>query len=750
MRILSSFLFFFFITFHSLNVLAQKTLIPMPQNIKLAASGKLDLKSPWQIGNLKNNPEAQYLSNQLEDMLKGITKTGKKTKVTFSSIKPKEGFHEYYLLDINTKGIHISSSSGRSALYAVQTLLQLVKEYKEVGAIPYMQIEDYAKFAYRGMHLDVCRHFFTKEEIKNYLDYLSWYKINKFHWHLTDDQGWRIEIKSHPKLTEIGAYRKVKPGQYYPAERLKNGLYGGYYTQEDIKEVVAYAQKLHIDVIPEIEMPGHAQAALAAYPELSCTGGPFEVGTEWGVMEDIFCPKEETFSLLEDVIDEVITLFPYGYIHIGGDEAPKTRWKACAHCQALIKQLGLKDEHELQSYFITRMEKYINSKGKKIIGWDEILEGGLAPNATVMSWRGEEGAVHAAKQGHDAIMTPVGNMYFDYYQGNPESEPLAFGAELKLDKVYSFNPIPAGLTSAEARHILGPQANMWAEHIQSFQHVQYMLFPRLFALSEVGWGTSKSTKYDDFEQRVITHMKYLDEKGINYGKAIFELQSDIEDKDGQLYFKIFSKREGGEIRYTTDGTIPTSSSTVYSQPIALNKSMHVQSGFFKEGKLVGTILSLPFQISKSTGVKISLANPPSPQYSDMGEKSLVNGIFGSPSYFRKKWLGFEGVDLEATFDFGKEETISLIKFNTLDSKGDWIHAAVAVRIYTSGNNKDFHLLKDLKKEEIDAVQGRIEISLPNVMTQYIKVVAECQKNIPAGYTGAGYKGWLFVDEIAIY
>lgn len=400
-------------------------------------------------------------------------------------------------MSVDDTGILVSASSEHGLFYGIQSLLQLLEENRTAKKLPYLQISDYPKFAYRGMHLDVCRHFFSVEEVKHFLDYIATYKINKFHWHLTDDQGWRIEIKSHPKLTEIGGFRKRKPFDGHAHQTANPMIYGGFYTQEQIKEIVTYAAALHIEVIPEIEMPGHAQAALAAYPELSCTGGPFEVGTNWGVMEDIFCPKEETFALLEDVIDEIIPLFPSNYIHIGGDEAPKTRWKACAHCQDLIRREGLKDEHELQSYFITRMEKYINSKGKKIIGWDEILQGGLAPNATVMSWTGIEGGIHAAKSGHDAIMTPSSHVYFDYYQGNPQTEPLAFAADLRLEKVYSYQPIPSELTAEEGKHVLGTQANMWTEYIPNFKQVQHMLFPRLMALSEVAWEPQiqRSTKH---------------------------------------------------------------------------------------------------------------------------------------------------------------------------------------------------------------------------------------------------------------
>ena len=345
------------------------------------------------------------------------------------------------------------------------------------------------------------------------------YKMNTFHWHLTDDQGWRIEIKKYPKLTEIGAYRNGSMVGHYSDQKFDDKRYGGFYTQDDIKEIVAYANQRHITVVPEIEMPGHAVAALAAYPEYSCTGGPFEVGKIWGVLDDVFCPKDETFTFLENILSEVIDLFPSKYIHIGGDECPKVRWKACPKCQQRMKTENLKDEHELQSYFIQRIEKFVNAKGRKIIGWDEILEGGLAPNAAVMSWRGTEGGIAAAKEKHYVVMSPGSHCYFDHYQGEPKNEPIAFGGYTPVEKVYSFNPTPKELSADEAQYILGAQANLWTEYIETPSHVEYMIFPRMLALSEVVWGTSNPEKLADFQNRMIQHFDIFDKKGINYSKC---------------------------------------------------------------------------------------------------------------------------------------------------------------------------------------------------------------------------------------
>lgn len=433
---------------------------------------------------------------------------------------------ESYDLFITEKGIEIISSGYAGLFMGFQTLRQLFPLEVEAGqkldnvVLPFVTIHDSPRFKYRGMHLDVCRHFFTVEEVKSYIDLLAMHKFNVFHWHLTDDQGWRIDIKAYPELARIGSQRsgtliRKNWGEY-------DGIpYGGYYTQEQIKEIVKYAEDRFITVIPEIEMPGHALAALAAYPELGCTGGPYEVCKTWGVFDDVFCAgNEKTFEFLETVIDEVCELFPNSpYIHIGGDECPKTSWETCPKCQLRMKKEGLADEHELQSYLVQRMEKYINSKGKNIIGWDEILEGGLAPNATVMSWRGEEGGAAAAKDNHDAIMTPGGYCYFDHYQSeDTANEFFAIGGFTNCEKIYGWNPIPESLNADEAKHIIGVQANLWTEYILDLAHIQYMVLPRMAALSEVAWSTDRDADYSMFKKRLQSMFLRYDKAGYNYAK----------------------------------------------------------------------------------------------------------------------------------------------------------------------------------------------------------------------------------------
>jgi hexosaminidase len=426
---------------------------------------------------------------------------------------PEEG----YRLRIEPRGVTILGPPA-GLFYGGQTVLQLVAARGGTTlTLPAAEIQGQPRFAYRGLHLDTSRHMFPVEFLKHYLDWMARYKLNRFHWHLTDDQGWRIEIKQYPRLTEVGSLRKETLVGHSPQSTKYDGKpYGGFYTQEQIRDVVAYARERFITVIPEIEMPGHSLAALAAYPELACTAGLFETATTWGVFKDVFCPKDTTFQFLENVLTEVMALFPSRYIHSGGDEVQKDRWKESPDAQAVIRREGLKDESELQSYFIRRMERFINSKGRRMIGWDEILEGGLAPDATVMSWRGEEGGIAAAKQGHDVVMTPGTYLYFDHYQGDPNQEPLAIGGMLPLEKVYSYNPTPPALNAEENKHILGAQANVWTEYMADTRQVEYMLFPRLFALAEVVWSDQDARSYREFLNRVPPQLARLKRQGVNY------------------------------------------------------------------------------------------------------------------------------------------------------------------------------------------------------------------------------------------
>lgn len=728
-------------------------LIPYPQKVEFQ-KGEFIIPENFKFD--KNLPvkETAYFKKRTAGMF------------TFSSGKKEEGAHlvntlftpqsvigqqkkEKYAIEVSSGGIVINSNTNQGYFLALQTLIQLLEQYKDSGKIPAMKIEDEPKFAWRGMHLDVCRHFFTVDEVKQYIDYLAMYKLNTFHWHLTDDQGWRIEIKKYPKLTQIGSKRKESMIGAYVDNTFDGKPYGPYfYTQDQIKEVVKYAQERHITVVPEIEMPGHALAALSAYPELACTKGPFEPAIKWGVFDDVFCPKEETFTFLENVLDEVIQLFPSQYIHIGGDECPKTRWKECPHCQELIRKNNLKDEHGLQSYFIHRIEKYVNSKGRKIIGWDEILEGGLAPNAAVMSWTGIKGGVEAAKTGHFAVMTPGSYCYFDHYQGDPATEPNAFGGFTPLDKVYSYNPIPEELNAEQSKYILGVQANLWTEYILDFKRVQYMIFPRLLALSEVGWGTADPKNYKEFEGRVINEFKVLDKMGIDYAKSIYNINGKVQPRVGGISYKLSTSQKPEGIRFTTDGSVPTENSQTYDVPIPVSKTMTIKSAYF-EGGLQSAVSSQDFVISKTTGKPIILESQPDENYSFGGEFTLVDGIIGNQRQLGKTWLGFQGKDVVATIDFGQKAQFSEVYFNTLDNKGSWIHFAKSAQIFVSDNGTDFKLIKEIGKEEILSAKGKIKVNVGIQNSKYIKVNIENAGIIPAGNPGADSKAWLFVDEIGV-
>jgi hexosaminidase len=447
----------------------------------------------------------------------------------FMSIDKALTSAEGYTLKVTSRRIEIKARTAAGLFYAVQTIRQLLPPAVEKDSIvnnltlkvPCCEIADEPRFGYRGMHLDVGRHMFPVEYVKRYIDMIALHKMNTFHWHLTEDQGWRIEIKKYPRLTEVGAFRKETVVGHPGKNPVYDGNpYGGFYSQDEVRQIVAYAKSKFVTIIPEIEMPGHSLAALAAYPELACTKGPFEVGKKWGVVEDVYCAgKEETFKFLEDVLAEVIDLFPGEYIHIGGDECPKTRWEKCPLCQKRIKDEGLKDEKELQSYFIKRIEKFLVSKGKRLIGWDEILEGGLAPEATVMSWRGVAGGIEAAKQGHDVIMSPNKYAYLDYYQCEPEGQPLAIGGYLPLENVYSFDPQFAELSTEEQKHILGVQGNVWSEYLNTPQYMEYMAYPRMFAISEIGWTPAYKKDFEDFLARLKVQSLRYDKIGINYFKG---------------------------------------------------------------------------------------------------------------------------------------------------------------------------------------------------------------------------------------
>jgi hexosaminidase len=519
---------------HSSLEQSQLTIIPKPVDM-MVKNGEFQINANTRIrfaGDENLTNEAKYLAD-LIDIISGleikVSEKSRSKNIIELSVNSDMSNPEGYVLIANKDGITIKGGSPSGIFYGIQTLRQLLPDveegYKGNLSLGYIEIKDEPRFKYRGLMLDVGRHFFPVEFIKKYIDLIALHKMNTFHWHLTEDQGWRIEIKKFPELTKVGAFRKEtlkghaenKPWEF-DGER-----YGGFYTQEEIREVVEYALERHITIIPEIEMPGHSVAAIASYPHLGCSGGPYDVATIWGVLKDVYCAgNDSVFTFLEDVLDEVIALFPGKYIHIGGDECPKEKWKECPDCQARIKAEGLKDEFELQSYFIRRMEEYLLSKSRYIIGWDEILEGGLAPRATVMSWRGEKGGIQAAKQGHDVIMTPNTYVYLNDYQADPKNEPLAAGGFISLEKIYNYDPIPGSLSDEERNNILGAQANLWTEYISTTDYAEYMTFPRATALAEVLWSPVEKKDFADFTERLKSFTYHLDRLDVNYAKHYIE------------------------------------------------------------------------------------------------------------------------------------------------------------------------------------------------------------------------------------
>jgi len=519
----------------ALNMDSDYEIIPRPESIE-KKKGRFEINKSTEIRVFPLNETTKLPADFLSKLLTNptgyeleITENNKISRncisfVKNSSIKNKEG----YELSITPRHVLVKAGTSAGMFYAVQSIRQMLPVEVEKNEIienlnislPACNIEDAPRFAYRGMHLDVGRHLFPVEYVKRYIDMIALHKLNTFHWHLTEDQGWRIEIKKYPKLTEIGAYRAQTVKAFKTGEKPSDydgKRYGGYYTQEEIKDIVAYAKDRFVTIIPEIEMPGHAKAALASYPELSCTGGPFKVAENWGIFKDVYCAgNDSVFTFLEDILSEVVELFPGEYIHIGGDECPKVRWENCPKCQRRIKELGLKDEFELQNYFISRIEKFLLSKGRNIIGWDEILEGGIAPNATVMSWRGEEGGLQAAAQKHEVIMTPNLFTYYNYYQTEPEGEPQAAGKILSLEKAYGYDPMPKGIPEEQKKYIIGAQGCLWTEFFPTGELMEYMVYPRMFAMSEVNWTPLDEKNFDNFVKRLEKHKKRYDVIGINY------------------------------------------------------------------------------------------------------------------------------------------------------------------------------------------------------------------------------------------
>jgi hexosaminidase len=638
---------------------------------------------------------------------------------------------EYYELSIKSDFILIKGASREGLIHGLYSLIQLIpRSYGIVDSkLACVSIKDYPKFKWRGMLLDCCRHFMEVDFVKRYIDLLAFHKMNVLHWHLTEDQGWRIEINQYPKLTEVGAWRTEKDGSRY----------GGFYSQEQIKEVIAYASQRGIAVIPEIELPGHSVAALAAYPEYSCTGGPFEVETDWGVFKDVYCAgNDSTFAFLENILDEVIELFPSEYIHIGGDESPKFRWEHCAKCQKRIADEGLHNEHELQSYFIQRIENYINSKGKKLIGWDEILEGGLADGATVQSWRGFEGAAEAAKTGHDAIVSPTPHAYFDY------------GLEATdLEKVYSFNPIPEGLTDEEAKHIIGGECNMWTERAPQ-NTIDSKVFPRILAMSEILWNYPTDRNYDAFYDRVQNHYKRLDKLGVEYGLETIPVHYSSDYVNGQFMVTLKPGSKDLEIQYQiNEGEV-----FQYDSTFSVSGTNHIIAWATKGLKSYGEAFETDLYQHKGIEATISGLNEYYKGYAGGGDYCIADGLRGTTNFRDGRWQGYSGQDFTATLSFDSIQKVDSVLSSFFQYNLSWIFMPTKITVYTSVDGKSYYNRAELEPQILAKAEGEFFeefiLTFPEVEAKYIKIKAENYGKCPDWHPAAGSDAWLFVDEVRVY
>jgi hexosaminidase len=806
----------------------QINIIPQPKSIKqpkIAASFSINAATEIVLEGSNMTNSVNFLNDYIQRFynfkLKVVKNSISINVIRLNSERSENEMAGAYNLTVDGKGVYIAGDNEDGVFYGIQTLIQLLPlpdfRFKMRLAkldIPYISIEDAPRFAYRGLHLDCARHFWSIDFIKKYLDYLALHKFNTFHWHLTDDQGWRIEIKKYPKLTSVGGWRNGTIIGRYPGTGNDGIKYGGFYTQEQIKEIVKYAADRYINVIPEIEMPGHASAAIASYPGLSCfpdklTAYPKEctwsgptagkqVQQTWGVFDDVFCAgKENTFKFLEDVMEEVLALFPSKYIHVGGDESPKAHWELCPACQQRIKDNNLKDEHALQSYFIQRMEKYLNSKGRSIIGWDEILEGGLAPNAVVMSWRGEKGGIDAAKENHDVIMTPGNPVYFDHSQSENE-DSVTIGGYNPIEKVYAYEPVPKELNEEQAKHVLGAQANMWTEYMKNTKKVEYMLFPRIAALSEVLWSQKEKRNWDDFQKRLPTQFKRYDLWKVNYSRAYFDLKTTVipsKDNTG-LKWNIKSRINGYEgvvfvheykKRLETKDTIPVYNPkdnlkivgykllkpgdsidikypywTMGDTSINIKEAgRHTIQAFNTKNMGFESVMVKPsfatvqqtFHFNKATGKKITLTNPASDKYPGDGPFTLVNGVINEKGFARsREFLGFNGTECEAIIDLGESQLVSFVVVNALNRTSSWIWRPLTAEVFGSGDGQTWYSLKltdDFEESKDGSGKGKMTMSFKATYARHVKVVVKNWGTIPEGNPGAGNKPWLFVDEIEV-
>ncbi|MDD4971503.1 MAG: glycoside hydrolase family 20 protein [Paludibacter sp.] len=770
-RLLGIFLLLGTCSFSSVSAV-EYNIIPYPQQL-IPKSGSFTFNNRTKVVCSSSKPEVLRLAGQFADQIKVVT--GLKLEISYktshdtansvifqSSVSTNP---EGYKLSVSPKTIRIQAGAANGFFYALQTLYQLMPvEIYGKKQIPgknwsanAVLISDSPRFGYRGLHLDVCRHFFPLEFIKKYIDAMAIHKFNTFHWHLTDDQGWRIEIRKYPRLTEVGSRRdETLVGYYFERfpQQYDGKPSGGFYTQKEAREIVAYAKDRFITVIPEIEMPGHAQAAIASYPYLSCTpDSVIKVATKWGIFKDVYCPSEVTFNFLEDVLTEVMDIFPSKYIHIGGDECLKDLWKKSQQCQEIIKKLNLKDENGLQSYFIERIEKFVNSKGRQIIGWDEILDGGLAPNATVMSWRGIAGGITAAKSGHDVIMTPGTHCYFDKYQSDPETEPVTIGGYLPLSMVYQYEPIPAELTASEAKHVLGAQANMWTEYMPTTKSVEHMAYPRLSAMAEVIWSPKESRNWESFRRRMPSEFARYNQLDIQPSMAFYDVQFKTTTLDNKkLQFTLLCEDPTAQIHYTTGDAIPTLTDALYTAPVTLDKSSTVTAAAFVDGKIKGKSITKSLLVSKLTGLPyiISFKN----SWYDGGNKNaLTDGIPGNTKVYTQ-WVGLaKKANGEVTVDMQNVQKIERFSVGLLNATALCVIFPTEIKLLGSIDGTNYQLLAE-KQIPVSTLQTwdiiRPELTFPSTEVRYLRLQLTCAGPCAADKKENPGGSVIFMDEIGAW
>ena len=694
---------------------ADYDIIPQPKEVRLNEEKPFELNFKTVVyyeAGLER--EAMFLSEYVSNILCiGLNQHeyhGQTDGIVLNIVSEDFTQAEAYEINVTPKQVIIKGADAAGVFYGIQTLRKSIPvsrlftdpqqnfnvKLSDISCqLPCGTIRDWPNFSYRGMHLDPCRHFIPLDSVKVYIDMLAMHNMNQFHFHLSDDQGWRIEIKKYPELTEIGAYRNGTVighnGNLYDTIR-----HGGFYTQDELRDLIEYAAERHINIIPEIDLPGHMQAALACYPHLGCTGGPYEVWKRWGVSEDVLCAgNEETMLFVEDVLNEVMDVFPSPYIHIGGDECPKVRWEKCPKCQAKIKELGIKKDDKftaedyLQSYVMNRMAKVVEARGRRVIGWDEILEGNVSETAIIMSWRGTEGGIEAARKGHDVIMAPSSHLYFDYYQSEDiASEPMCIGGYLPVERVYEFQPMPEELTPEQKKHIIGVQANIWTEYIAHFWHVQYMALPRMEALTEIQWNNPQERDFDAFVERCRHMVQLYELYHYTYADHIFNPQ-------------------------------------VWADTVEANLA---------------------------TSKPITLRQQPAEQYSYEGAVVLNDGNLGRGAYNSGRWLGFCGYPLDAVIDFEQPAEMQHVRFHALTNKGAWIYNPSQVKVLVSDDGETFHEVaqKDIPISTWADKDGifAYEVDFKPVTAKFVEVVISGY-NLPEDHSGFGNPAWIFVDEIEV-